>query len=348
MRCPLIGTNTAYVFRLPVPRLCVSHTGCVYMKQIPGPPETLLTIVYFKHRQICSPAFCLLLVLLSTLSDVRFHLLHLIIFIPVNPSDAIRALPLQGGQSTTQNRKLRKAGTLLWHLVLSASFTIPLRLISKRPEGIVWLVGVYSFLKSPLWWSLPPVTFLTCLPLVGQLESALEWRDLYHTRLLPAELGDARFITAGHTGLVPDSAVKYCAVWHISPPSQMGLFQIEAPAASSWWMEGDGSKAHVSAWELSAVPGKRATEARRTHWTDDRNLSVGQQRDGWSHTGREGRIELPWPFWPFTIDTEQEETQVLSGSVRGGEFLAKGRMCVCCRMINGMQHLILFAWWIHC
>lgn len=162
-----------YCICLPSPgstSVCKPHCGCVYMKQIPGPPETLLTIVYFKRSQICSPAFCLLLVLLSTLSDVQFHLLHLIIFIPVNPSDAIHALPLQGGKSTTQNRKLRKAGTLLWHLVLSASFTIPLRLISKRPEGTVWLVGVYSFLKSPLWWSFPPVTFLTRLPLVGQLE----------------------------------------------------------------------------------------------------------------------------------------------------------------------------------
>lgn len=109
------------------------------------------------------------------------------------------------------------------------------------------------------------------------------------------ELGEARFITAGCTDLVPGSAVKYCAIWHISPSSQMDLFQIEAPAASSWWTEGDGSKAHISAWELSAMPKKRATKARMTHWTDDRNLSVGQQRDGWSHTGKGGRIVLAWP-----------------------------------------------------
>lgn len=118
------------------------------MKQIRGPPETPLTIVYFKHSQICSPAFWLLPVIRSTLSSVQFHWLHLIIFIPVNPSDAIHALPLQRGKSATRNRKLRKAGTLLWHLVLSTSFTISLRLISKWADGIIRLVGVTVFWKA--------------------------------------------------------------------------------------------------------------------------------------------------------------------------------------------------------
>lgn len=64
-------------------------------------------------------------------------------------------------------------------------------------------------------------------------------RDLCWARFLPGELEQAGFITAGHMDLVPGSVAKYCAIWHISPPSQMGRFQIEAPAASSWWTEGE-------------------------------------------------------------------------------------------------------------
>lgn len=64
-------------------------------------------------------------------------------------------------------------------------------------------------------------------------------RDLCWARFLPGELEQAGFITAGHMDLVPGSVAKYCAIWHISPPSQMGRFQIEAPAASSCWTEGE-------------------------------------------------------------------------------------------------------------
>lgn len=81
------------------------------MKQIRGPPETLLTIVYFKHSQICSPAFCLLLVPPSALSDVQFHSLHLIIFIPVNPSDAIRALPSPGRKEHNAEQEAAESRT---------------------------------------------------------------------------------------------------------------------------------------------------------------------------------------------------------------------------------------------
>lgn len=65
-------------------------------------------------------------------------------------------------------------------------------------------------------------------------------RDLYRARFLPGEPERAGFITAGHTELLPDSVEKHCAIWHISPPSQMGRVQIEAPAASSRWTEGEG------------------------------------------------------------------------------------------------------------
>lgn len=132
------------------------------------------------------------------------------------------------------------------------------KLNSKQCEGIVRTVAVHVSLQRH---SVIHVLFFYCLlfdsltllawkTMVSSsssfsnnssvLESVLmQSRDLYWARFLPGELERAGFIAAGRTDPVPGSVVKHCAIWHIPPRSQMGRFQIEAPAASSWWTEGE-------------------------------------------------------------------------------------------------------------
>lgn len=52
---------------------------------------------------------------------------------------------------------------------------------------------------------------------------------------------------------------------------------------------------HLSVRTVRPAKRRGASEARMAHWTDDRNLSVGQRRDGWAHTGKRGGTGLCWP-----------------------------------------------------